>query len=85
MGRPGLAEPAFSEAGPGLEGSQGLQICKRKVKSHYSPPGWQGDPCQPQRPQVSCFLMLSLHKPEEETGAQKAGLSGQLGEAPKVI
>lgn len=86
MGRPGLAELPFSEPGPGLEGSQGLDICKRKVKSHYltSQLGRRTLPT-PHRTQVSCLLTLSLHRTEKETGAQKVGLSGQLGEGPEVI
>lgn len=80
-GRPGLAEPPFSKVKPGLEGTQALETCKRKVKSHHSPLRWVGGPLPTlQRPQVSGCLTRSHST--EETRAQRGSHPRWPQEAP---
>lgn len=63
-GRPGLVEP-------GLEGTQALETCKRKVQSHHSPLRWVGAPCQPRR-DLRLAAASHAHTPQRKPGRRGA-------------
>lgn len=71
--------PPFSEVAPGLEGTQDLETCKRKVESHHAPSGrWRRPLPTPYRPRVSCFFT------SHSTDRRKLGASLRTaGKGPK--
>lgn len=72
-------EPPFSEVGPGLEGTQGLETCKRKVKSRHSPLRWVGE--APANPIWTAGQLLT-HTLIPQTGGRNWGASQDSGERP---
>lgn len=72
--------PPFSEAGPGLEGTHGLETCKRKVKSHHSPLTTHLQ--TPYRPPGQLLPHTPTPQTREKTRAQKGPLR-TVGRGPK--